>query len=94
MKRHTTTEEDRSFANTFRDNADIDAGFIVEWVAQYFRPEEVYPAYELKEYVRENYSPEDVFEADELEKWAENAGYAYPNVQEPDDRELRKGDLW
>ena len=52
MKRPTTTEEDRSFASTFRYNADIDAGFIVEWVAQHFRPDEVYGKRELMEFIR------------------------------------------
>ena len=87
MERATTSSEDKSFAQAFYDHANIDAGFILEWVEKNFRPEEVYLVDDLKQYIRENYSPEDVFEADELETWAENADYVRPHDDYPE-REL------
>jgi hypothetical protein len=87
MERPTTTDEDISFAKAFFDNANIDAGFIIQWVEENFRPDEVYGEADIKEFVKENYSPEEIFDDDQLEKWAENADYVRPHDDYPE-REL------
>jgi hypothetical protein len=87
MYRPTTVDEDKAFAKVFMEFANIDTGFIVEWVEQNFRPEEVFGEAEIKQWVQENYSPEEIFDADELEKWAENADYVRPHDDLPE-REL------
>lgn len=87
MERATTTSEDQSFAKVFQENANIDAGFILEWVRQNFLPEEIYGERELKQHIQGKYNPDDIFEDDELEKWAENADYVRPHDDYPE-REL------
>jgi hypothetical protein len=79
MYRPTTSAEDVSFAKMFMEMANIDAGIIVTWVEENFRPDEVYKDGDLRDWVKENYSPEEIFDDDQLEKWAENADYVRPH---------------
>lgn len=86
-RRPTTPQEDQSFAEAFKQYANIDTGFILDWVEENFTPEEIYGEEGLKQHIQENYSPDDIFEDDELEKWAENADYVRPHDDYPE-REL------
>ena len=88
MYRPTTVDEDKAFAKVFMEFANIDTGFIVEWVEQNFRPEEVFGEAEIKKWVQENYSPEEIFGADELGKWADDNDYHQEPGDPPDPREL------
>lgn len=75
MIRPTTVNEDQSFWKRFVEETNTDVSWILAWVRENFRVDEVFGRLDIEEYVLSEYSPERLYGAGELEEWALDNGF-------------------